>query len=185
MKKLLTNIAIAFTLTVMFNLEASAQRARVNGPAVVQVGVGFGGYNAETATSQTPYLIGTFQKTIIQNLGPGDLSVGGTINFKSLSYNTLGADWGMKYFAIGARASWHPHFIKVDKLDTYAGLMLGYETARVNFRSETFNSLATSVNDLAGSFHLGARYQINDKFGAWMELGAGQGVINFGASYAL
>lgn len=185
MKNSCLHIALAFAISMLFNLEANAQRAKVNGPAFVQVGIGLGGYNSASATSQTPYLIGTFQKTIIENLGPGNLSIGGTLTYKSVSYESFNSDWGLTYFSITGRANWHPHFIKVNKLDTYGGLALGYESARVNARSEAFDGVSTGVNDLALSFHLGARYQITDKIGAWMELGAGQGVLNFGASYAL
>jgi len=185
MKNSLTNLVLAFTIIFSFNLEAVAQRSKVNGPAHVQVGVGLGGYSSAVASSQTPYLIGTFQKTILQNFGPGDVSVGGTVNYKNLSYDALGSKWGMNYFSISGRANWHPHFIKVDKLDAYAGLALGFETVRVRARSADYEGLGTSVNDVALSFHLGARYQINDKIGAWAELGAGHGVMNFGVSYNL
>lgn len=185
MKNLLTNIALAIVVLAFSSFDATAQRSKVNGPAYVQVGMGLGGYSSATASSQTPYIMGTFQKTILENLGPGNVSVGGTLNYKTLSYNTLGAKWGMTYFSISARANYHPHFIKIEKLDTYGGFALGFESARVKARSADYEGLNTNVNDLALSFHLGARYQVNDKVGTWVELGAGQGVLNFGVSYNL
>jgi len=185
MKKLLSNIALSIAVIALFGLDATAQRSKVNGPAYVQVGIGLGGYSSASASSQTPYIMATFQKTILENLGPGNVSVGGAFNYKTLSYNTLGSKWGLTYFSISGRANYHPHFIKIDKLDTYGGLALGFESARVKARSSDYEGLGTNVNDLALSFHLGARYQVNDKIGTWVELGAGQGVLNFGVSYSL
>lgn len=180
MKNLLTNIVLTLAITFLFNTETTAQRARVNGPAYVQVGMGLGG-GIGVGGSQTPYLNATFQKTIMENLGPGNLSIGGTVNAKRITASL----YNVSYFSLSGRANYHPHFIKIDKLDAYSGVSVGYHTAHFNSKLDEYEDLSNTSHGVTLSAHIGARYQITDKIGSWVEFRSGQGLVNVGASYAL
>jgi hypothetical protein len=95
------------------------------------------------------------------------------------------------FFIIGARAAYHfDEFIKIDKLDVYSGLMLGYNIARVTYTSSdaSRNGIAyygSSYGGLAWSLFAGARYRFTDKIGAFVELGYGVTVLNLGLNIKL
>ena len=68
--------------------------------------------------------------------GPGVISLGGYVGYKGYSYkyNVMGTDakssWN--YTIIGVRSAYHFSSIENEKLDLYAGIMLGYYF--VNFK---------------------------------------------------
>ena len=87
---------------------------------------------------------------------------------------------------MGLRGAYHfNEFVKIDKLDLYAGLMLGY-----NIASETFSSTdpsrtniayyGSSYGGFAYSFFGGARYRFTDNIGVFGELGYGISILNIG-----
>ena len=80
--------------------------------------------------------------------------------------------------------------IGIDRLDTYAGAMLGYEIVNTknygrsndpNFDYSHFINVDGS--GMTFSLHLGARYYLTDNLAANIELGYGVAFANLGLSY--
>ncbi len=93
---------------------------------------------------------------------------------------------GYKYSSIiiGARGALHYQFVK--NLDTYAGLMLGYNGASAKFVGDDIyenNAEKSSVGGFAFAIYAGARYYITEHFGFVGELGYGVSYLNLGLTY--
>ena len=161
---------------------ADAQTPMVKGTNVAMAGLGIGGYGATGSSSVSPTFMATYQRGIVENLGPGNLSVGGTLAYKTGSYNGFSTDIRWNYFAFAGRASYHPHFVKSEKFDLFGGLGLGYYSA--TSKVEGYGDIGTaSASAVAITFHVGARYAFNEKFGAWAELGTELSLLSGGVSY--
>ena len=162
---------------------ADAQTPMVKGNNLVMAGLGIGGYGRSVSSTVSPTFMATFQRGIVNDLGPGNLSVGGTIAVKTGTYDGFSTDVRWNYFAFAGRASYHPHFVKSEKFDLFGGLGLGYYSA--NAKVEGFGDVGiASASAIAITFHLGARYAINEKFGVWAELGTELSLLSGGVSYS-
>ena len=96
------------------------------------------------------------------------------------------ADFGMGTYTsilVGARGLLH--YQLVEKLDTYAGLMLGYNIASVKYSSAYVGIGGVSTGGLIYAGFIGARYYFTPKFAALAELGYGIAVLNLGVSFKL
>lgn len=109
------------------------------------------------------------------------LGLGGYIGFAGSKYDT--PYWGFKssYTVIGLRGALH--YPLVEKLDTYGGIMLGYNikshktTGAYSGYIDTFNY---DDNSVAFSVYIGGRYYFSDNFAAMAELGYGIAYLNLG-----
>ena len=124
MKKLiLLFVAIVFSLTQMLAQESTF----VKGDKVLNLGIGFGGrYTGSGMTTSVPPLSASFEVGVKDGvLEKGSIGVGGMLAYSSHKWEYSG--WGWKYtsIVIGARGSFH--YPLVDKLDTYTGLLIGYD----------------------------------------------------------
>lgn len=180
MKNTIIKTLTALSL-VLFAFSAMAQGQLSKGNAILQGGIALGSSSAAYTTSEIPLINVTYEKGIKDNFGNGSLSVGGTVGFKSGKSNGFGVDWNYNYMAIAARASWHPYFIKSEKVDAYTGLSLGYHRVAVN-TTRDFEVNASSA-EVVLAFHVGARYHINENLAAFGELGYGLGFLNVGIAY--
>ena len=168
----------SMALVCLFATPSEAQNLMSKGTKVIQAGAGVGGWSG-TYTSQTPILSGSFAMGIIDDLGPGNLAVGATVGYKHAEWNY----WSYNYTFIAPRATWHPNFIQVDKLDTYAGVALGvYRLSWDAGRDATYAS-DLSTTAVAWSFVVGGRYYFTENLGVYAELGAGLGWLNAGVAY--
>jgi len=145
----------------------------------------------------TYYPLGSAYKTTIppvfitgdyclrEDLGPGNLGIGGYIGFSGYKYDYAFDDWYVKYntFIIAGRGTYH--FVDlVDKLDLYGGILLGAEIVshRDNFNDDTFDYSYNS-SGLAYSLFAGARYFFTDNIAVMGELGYGIAVLSLGVSF--
>lgn len=160
------------------SLQVNAQSAMTKGTQIVQAGIGLGGWSG-VYTSQTPIINAAYMTGIKDNLGPGNLSVGGQIGYKHAAWHS----WTFNYTYVAGRAAWHPHFVKNEKLDVYGGLTLGvYHLGwDAGADGEFIEDLTTT--SVAWSIFAGARYQFTDNIGAYAELGTGLGWLNAGVCY--
>lgn len=117
------------------------------------------------------------------------LGLGGYFGFAGSKYEqTLGTfNWGYKYSytVIGLRGA--VHYPLVDKLDTYGGLMLGYNIVSGKETGDAplgINYDATS-SSVAFSIYVGGRYYFTDNFAAMAELGYGIAYLNLGVALKL
>ncbi|MEN0050493.1 MAG: hypothetical protein AAF806_25735 [Bacteroidota bacterium] len=188
MKQFIQLFTLAIFCTLISTIHVNAQSATITkGTKVVQIGTGIGGTVVAGSSTQSPYLRAIFEMGVNDDFLSGTLSVGGGFAFKSGTYTYYTAStWRYTYMSLTGRASWHPDFINADKLDAYTGLSLGVDF--VNFNYDTAWDYDLDGTDISGAglslgWHLGARYQFTENWGAWAEVGFGHGLLNLGAAY--
>ncbi len=183
MKKILALMLLCF-LSVPF---ISAQENEfVVGDKVVNIGIGLGStlYSGSYYKSSVPPISISFEKGIIDGvLDKGVIGIGGYLGYSSYKYEYYG--WGWKYsnLILGARGSFH--YPLVDKLDTYAGILLGYNIATSKEFGTTVGIDPYSGGGLVLSGYVGGRYYFNEKFAAMAELGYGISYLNLGIAIKL
>lgn len=126
----------------------------------------------------------SYEKGMTENIGVGAYLGYATSKYE---YNGVGLDyeWRYSYLIIGARGAYHYDLFKEPKLDTYGGLMLGYNISKARFHSNDpllneDDYTAPSSGGFTWSGFLGARYQFQEKLGAYAELGYGVAYLNLG-----
>jgi len=162
------------------------------GDKVLNLGIGFGSglYTGGGYTSHMPALSASLEVGVVDDvIEKGSIGVGGYIGYTSAKWevNSSGYTYGYNYsdLVIAARGSFHYPF--VEKLDTYAGLSLGFDVVNSketgNWPGET--SYSASSSGVYFSAYVGARYYFNKKFAGMAELGSGIAYLNLGVAIKL
>ena len=158
------------------------------GDMVLSFGLGLGstyigGWNSYYKMTVPPvFVAGDY--CIREDLGPGNLGIGGIIAYSSYKYEYEILDYGWKYtnFFIGARGTYHFTDL-VDQLDLYGGVVLG---ARIVSDKEfgDYPGTGYTVNSSGVLYDVfaGARYFFTDNFGVMGELGYGIAWLKMGVS---
>ncbi len=187
MKKLSLLLVIAIFSVSM----AQAQTPFRKGDKIVNVGLGLGTYGVLGNTSIPPVAV-SFEYGYKNNLfnEKSSLSFGGYAGYYSskLSHTSPAGEYGWKYtnILIGGRATVHYDFLENKKIDTYGGLMLGYNVASSSYYGiEGFEAGKSSYGGLIYSSFLGARYYFTPKIAGFLELGYGVSAIELGVSFKL
>ena len=163
-----------------------AQDIFMKGDNLIGANVGVGDGLAASLTYENCIVDGLF------NNGNGSVGIGGYLGYShdKVEKSLMGVTAGAKYhnIIIGARGNLHVQFI--DRLDTYVGLMFGYEIVNssswVDDNSDLYDydySIKVDSNGLILAGYLGARYYLSDNFAAVLELGYGVAYANIGVSY--
>ncbi|MCL1974487.1 MAG: hypothetical protein FWG54_06710 [Bacteroidetes bacterium] len=182
-KNLFLTLAICFGTV----FSASAQQPSfAKGDNVVSLGVGLGGYLGTgnwngSGLKKTPLITASFDHCIIDNLfdEKSSIGVGGMVGYKSIKWVDY---WRTTYIVLGVRGSFH--YALVDKLDTYAGLHMGYDIANTKWIGrDSYPGSSAGAGGFSYAFFLGARYYFTDAIGAFAELGYGYSVINLGVAF--
>ena len=158
---------------------ANAQEIFQTGTKVVNVGVGLGGTLAGTTI---PPLSVSFDYGVKDNLINGEngsISAGGYIGYTASSIDFGVSKYRTSYAILGARGAFHYQFMP--KLDTYAGIMLGYRVASSWSGSEVAGT-AQSASQFDYSTYAGARYFFTENIGAFAEAGYGVAYLNLGVT---
>lgn len=124
----------------------------------------------------------------------GSIGIGGYFGFATngKTYNYLDYSYKARYtrMAFGVRGTFHYQFL--DKLDTYAGLMLGLYTYNWkydwsgNYHYDYYYSPRNSnTSDFAFSAFVGSRYYFNDNWGINAEVGYGFTYLSAGITYRI
>ena len=174
------------TLFAFGFLSVNAQTSTFNkGDKVVNLCVGFGSgyYGGGGYSSVMPAVSGSLDIGILDDiLEKGSIGVGGIIGYSSASYDYVGYGWKYTHLVVAARGTFH--YPLVDKLDTYAGLALGYNAVSAketgNWPGSTEYSAKGSSPYFAG--FIGARYYFSDSFAGVVELGSGIAYFNVGVA---
>jgi len=181
MKKFLfIKILGAFIVLVGFGCNASAQSGIFSkDDMVINVGVGLGTYISDKGYSMTvPPISGSFEYGVVNLFdGQGAIGVGGYVSYL-LRKSNGDTSFNVGDFVIGPRGLFHYQF--VDKLDTYAGLMIGYDI--VSF-SHTDDNYPLSGSGFYSTFFIGARYYFTSNIAVFGELGYGVSPLQLGLSY--
>ncbi|MBO0357013.1 hypothetical protein J0X19_03570 [Hymenobacter sp. BT186] len=148
-------------------------------------GYGYGYSGLGGSLHSSPAISLSVEKGILEGIGPGVISVGGLVGYKSDSYtwDILGNDykstWSNIYIA--ARGAYHYNFTDNPKVDTYAGVSLAARITRysTNYSDNSIGDYANKTR-LEGGIFLGGRYLFTDKLGAFAELGYDMSYLKLG-----
>lgn len=194
-------ITLAALCAILFSLSASAQSYK-KGQLDLNLGLGLGDNLVEgPGITIVPPISASLEYGITD-----DISLGGYMGFAGSVSRYYGSEWcnngngnGVNYnytdsytwtyFLIGARGAYHfGRFIKVDKLDVYAGLLLGNDFAHESYSTTSPCSDHVRYNDVPyggffWSIYGGARYHFTNRFGVFGELGYGVSYLNAGVTF--
>jgi hypothetical protein len=175
------------------------------GTTAINLGIGLGGYrygylnNYNSNYNVSPTINASVEHGV-GYLGDGVIGIGGFFGQKSVSYkytsqigsSTYNYDRKWTNTVVGLRGSFHYNeWHGNDKLDLYAGLMLGYNIGGYKDKStRTVNGVTTTYDEtfqnnysfVTYSTYVGGRYFFSEKVGAYLELGWGVSAINLGAT---
>lgn len=143
----------------------------------LNIGIGLGSTFAD-GDGGVPPLSASFEVGI-----KDEISVGGFAGFSTSEFDTFGGTWTYTYILVGARGSYHYDFLGNPKIDTYGGLMLGYNIASAKW--DGGGNPNASVGGLLLGGYVGGRYAIKDNLGAYAELGYGIAYLNIGVNLKL
>lgn len=182
-----------FLFIVVFVLgvgAANAQDIFRQGDLVGNLGIGLGDnlYTSSYYTNKFPPMSVSMEYGVADNLIKGingSIGVGGYFGYAS-------ATWKNRLFAgsfhetaiiIGARGTFHYQF--VNRLDTYAGLMLGYHIASAKAKGDwgDYEPDSPASSAVVASLFIGARYYLTERFGVFAELGYGIAYFTLGIAY--
>jgi hypothetical protein len=180
-----------FTLAIIFAcVSASMAQDDVfkKGDKVFQIGIGLGNDLNGTGYSTTipPIVIsGEYGITdaLIKKTGKGYVGVGGYFAYTAnkSKYDISGHEYGWKwtYMIIAGRGAFHYQF--VDKLDTYAGVIAGFNIASSKYYGwDGYTGDAASAGGFTYSTFVGARYYFTNNIAAFAEAGFGFNLLEAG-----
>ncbi|UKJ08588.1 hypothetical protein [Solitalea lacus] len=186
--KLKIKLALLF-IFIAASTQLKAQSSTfLKGDKVLNFGVGLAstGYSGNGYSTTVPPLSVSMEFAVKDNLfndSKCGLGVAPYIGYASYNY---GYNFGfgatktkLTDLVIGVNGNVHYELAK--KLDTYAGLMLGYEN--VSWKDSGFNYVAGS--GMFVGLNIGGRYYFNDNLAAMMELGYGVTYLNLGLALKL
>jgi len=154
-----------------------AQNTFAKGDKVVNLGIGVGrSYSAGYKSSILP-ISGSFEYGVKDHLfdDKSSLGVGAYLGYAQDKLSLIDNSWKVSHTIVGVRGGLH--YQLVDKLDTYAGLMLGYNVVSV---SSSGSGISGSGFDW--SIYVGGRYYFTESIGAFAEIGYGIAAVQLGVA---
>jgi hypothetical protein len=184
MKKYRLSLILGAAL-LLFAIGAQAQSSDATtftkGTSVINVGIGLGttlygsGYTGSFPPISVSYEHG---------IADGRFGIGGYLAHTASKWGDSKDYWKFSYTVIGVRGDYH--FYTTDKLDTYGGLMLGYDIVTDKWHGEgEESSWSGSGSGVAYSLFVGGRYYFNQHIGVFAELGYGVAWLNLGVAFHL
>lgn len=180
MKKQLL-IVLAF---VVMGLSSNAQNTFNKGDKVLNLGLGLGNtlYTGSNYTSSFPPVSASFEVGVKDELfdDKSSLGIGGYLGYTGAKWEYM--DWGWDYSSIIVGARGALHYQLIDRLDSYTGLMLGYNivSSKMFGSGGLWDNYSTSASGITYSWFLGGRYYFSDNFAGLLELGYGISYVNIG-----
>lgn len=169
-------------LLLSFVIGSQAQLFNEGGLSV-QGGIGFGGgYAASGLNRSVPPVHISAEFGISDKIG-----IGGLVGYTSAESATIpffGGTYKYSYTIVGGRGMYH--FVNNDKLDLYAGAMLGFNVASAKYTGSSNNApAAVSNGGLVFGFLGGARLGFSDSFYGFAEAGYSIAYLSVGLGIAL
>lgn len=171
MKKI--HFSILLVLGLLAATQSYAQYIPDKGSKLLNAGVGVGGYGVGIGYSAGVSLGASLEFGVTKNI-----TVGGFADYRRLSYSGL-SGYGVSYFYVGARGSYHFNEIlnlSTDKADLYAGIGLGYLGASGTYYYGGIGGLIVPV-------HIGGRYFFSESVGGFAELASDIAPLKLGVTF--
>ncbi len=178
MKKLLL---VSVSLLITLGQISAQEPIFTKKSKVLNLGIGLGSmiYTGTYYRTTIPPVSASLEFGVADNvLEKGSIGVGPYVGFAGNKYSFGGEVVKYTHVLIGARGSFHYPLVK--KLDTYTGLLLGYDVV-----SSTGNvpNYALYSSGVIWSWYIGGRYWFNDKVAGLLELGYGIAYLNLGVAF--
>ena len=176
----------------LFSSEKKIQQTIAKGDKLVNVGIGFlkqlpDGNSVKLTIPPIPV---SFEYIVKDDLfeGNGALGFGGFIGYSKAKQDFSSWNYKVSRLIIGARG--YVHYALVEKLDTYAGLLLGYKNDVDKYSysgelSKYYSDQKTSDGKPTINVFAGCRYFFNDKIAGMAELGWGMSIVTIGLAIKL
>lgn len=201
MKKKLLAVVTAICFLNAATVAQSFQKNQLD----INFGVGIGNSFIQPGAKRTIPAISTSVEYGITDA----ISVGAYLGYAGATYEYRGTSWcpprngngnafgnyfdytdtyKWRFSIVGARGAYHfAKFIPNDKLDVYAGLLIGANFAKYTYTTnDPCDSRTSSMANNYGGFtwagFAGARYRFVDNFGVFAELGYGISYLTLGVN---
>lgn len=169
MKKQFFTLLFAGAMLISFSGYAQHDEGQSN----INIGIGFAAFGL-SGDATVPPVSASYEYGIND-----EISVGAFLGYTASEQDLIFAKANYTYLVIGARAAYHKEFI--DDVDTYAGLMVAYNSVGFSIDDPAFeNFFDTDLSGVLPGVYLGARYHFTDNIGAFLELGYGVSAVNLG-----
>lgn len=162
------------------------------GDKILNLGLGLGSalYHGSYYKTSVPPISASFEVIIKDDLfdSKGAIGIGGYLGYSAnkSTYNYGGGTYGWKYSNIIIGPRGYLHYNLMDKLDTYAGAMVGYWiSSNKEYGTIQTGYSAGSYGGVIFSGFIGARYFFNDNLAGMVELGSGIAYLNLGVALKL
>lgn len=183
MKKIL----LLFVITGFVTTGLQAQEpVFVNGDKVLNVALGLGNslYWGTNYRTQVPPISASLEFGVADEIiDKGSIGVGPYLGFSSTKYEYLNAGWKYSNIILGGKGNFH--YPLVDKLDTYAGLLIGFNIATSREFGSPSGTDSYARGGLVWAGFIGGRYYFSDNLAALAELGYGIAYLNIGIALKL
>jgi len=180
-----------FTIAITLLLSVTMMQAQENmfdvGDKAVNLGIGIGStlYSGSYYNRGFPAVSFSYEQGVVDEvLEKGVIGILGYVGYASYKYDYLG--WGYKYSNIIFGAGGLFHYPLIDKLDTYAGVLLGYNiVTATEFGTPIGWDYNASSGGIVFSGFVGARYYFTERFAAFAQVGYGIAYLTLGVSVKL
>jgi len=171
--------------------DAASVAAKGNNIFNLGVGLGTDLYTGGGFSTAVPPISISYEYVLKDGVagGKGAWGIGGYLGYAASRWNyydpyyneTYG--WGYSYMVIGPRGYFHYNL--APKLDTYVGLLLGYNIVTSHETGVWPNGITQTSESSSGltfAFFVGGRYYFTQHFGLMAEFGYGVTYLNLGVS---
>lgn len=188
-------LVLAFTIAQSQEKAASSGDAFSKGFNAINVGIGFGNTIYTGLGMGIPSISASYEIGIVEipmgSAMKGVVGVGGIVGWDQMKdswhWGFGGYDYDVTVSAIFVGVRGNYHFIFVDKLDLYAGILLGYYFGNYNYDWGSYTIPAGyndySINDFYPGAYVGARYFFKPNFAVYSEIGRNISIFSLGVTF--
>jgi hypothetical protein len=186
-KSIILKAFFVFLFVLSFSKVMNAQLFS-KGDKVINLGIGVPTYlGGNGYSTRIPLISGSFDYGLFDGLldDKASIGVGGYLGYTANRFEYTGnRGYDFSYLIFGPRASFH--YNPIDKLDTYGGLLLGYNfVGSSSYGDETQLIKPANKSGFIPALYVGARYYLTGNIAAFAEIGYGVSLIEVGISFKL
>ncbi|MDH5681666.1 MAG: hypothetical protein OEZ36_08765 [Spirochaetota bacterium] len=185
MKKLI--FILTFLLSIGLatkDLSAKGNKGIDDGDLVIYTGVGYGLMGMYADMVIPPLSVGI--DYCVKFGGKHPVTFGGMFGFAQSEYVSFSTTYTYNYYIAGFRGAYHfTEMVKVDGLDLYAGMMIGYNIVDWAISGASAWGYTAGGSYVIWGVYGGVRYYFTDNIGVYAEGGYGVGFVNAGLAFKL